>query len=182
VLLATMNNRRVVVKRYNRKSAWHALRQVLRGTRAAASWCNAHALQFDGIRTARPHLLLEQRRGWFRGTAWVVMEYVAGPTARDLFADAAPLSGGQAAARDGIAMLLRALWELRISHGDMKATNIIVSGEGPVLLDLDALHSCRTAAGARRTRHRDLRRFLENWRDRPDLQQAFATSLGPDHP
>ena len=61
VMVVRVNDRPVVVKRYNIKGRRHGLARALRATRAARAWRNAHALLFDGVPTARPLAMLEKR-------------------------------------------------------------------------------------------------------------------------
>ncbi|MDX1486824.1 MAG: hypothetical protein R3268_01390, partial [Acidiferrobacterales bacterium] len=60
---ATIDGRRVVIKRYNIKGRWHGLRRALRRTRASISWHNAHLLRFYGIDTPTPIAMIERRVG-----------------------------------------------------------------------------------------------------------------------
>ncbi|HSH40730.1 MAG TPA: hypothetical protein VK973_01240, partial [Arenicellales bacterium] len=50
-----------VVKRYNTKNRWHALRRLFRTSRAVNCWRAAERLREAGIDTPRPVAVLEER-------------------------------------------------------------------------------------------------------------------------
>jgi tRNA A-37 threonylcarbamoyl transferase component Bud32 len=176
--MATVEGKRFLVKRYNIKGFWHGVKRALRDTRAARSWRNAHLLRLRGIPTAAPVALLERRRGPLRGVAYFVSEYVEGPNCRDYFnSSAVPLEEKQATAREVLA-LIQALRRARLSHGDMKATNILLTANGPVLVDLDAMHAHRSEAAFERAHAKDVERFLRNWEGEPEVTQLFQGLSG----
>jgi tRNA A-37 threonylcarbamoyl transferase component Bud32 len=156
----SVDGRQIVVKRYNIKTAWHGIRRALRRTRAANSWQSAQLLKFFGIATANPVALIERRFGPLRGSSYFVCEYVAGPNVRH-FVASNPQDAEQIVRK--LASMLSALQSQNLSHGDLKASNIIVRGEQLVLLDLDAMREYRSPTRLRRAIARDARRLLANW-------------------
>lgn len=174
--LVPVGGRRLVVKRYNIKGFVHGVRRALRRTRAAVAWENAHRLAFYGIATAPPVALIEERFGPLRRRAYLISEAVDGSHARDFFAGQPP-DAEQRKAALAVVRLLRQLEAQQISHGDLKGTNIILGSAGPVLIDLDALRQHRLEGRFRRRRQRDLRRFLKNWQDNPQVLQLFQELL-----
>jgi streptomycin 6-kinase len=55
--------------------------------------------------------------------------------------------------------LLRRLRDCRISHGDMKHSNILIGPDGPVLTDLDAITVHRWQWTAEAGHRKDMERF-----------------------
>jgi tRNA A-37 threonylcarbamoyl transferase component Bud32 len=160
----------LVVKRYNIKGFWHGLRRCFMATRAAHSWRNAHQLFNLGIATPMPIAFLEKRFGPFRGTAYFINEYVEGPRAVDFF-KGSDLHQKLAIARE-IAEIFEKLRLARISHGDMKATNIIIHQQ-PVLVDLDAMHVHINRRRFDAAHRKDIRRFFKNWIGSPEVDALF---------
>lgn len=162
-----------VIKRYNTKNRWHAVRRLLRASRALNCWRAAGWLKRAGIHTAHPIAVLEERR-WrlLRGRSYFVCEYIGGETLSAVL-DREP----RAELIEQAARIVQRLHADGIVHGDLKATNFVVSDGRVHLLDLDAT---RRATGGRleRGRRRDLDRFLRNWRQRPDLRRQFEADLG----
>ena len=74
-------------------------------------------------------------------------------------------------------MLLRNLSESKISHGDMKATNFLMSEEGPVIIDLDAMREHKNRERFHRAFNKDMDRFMRNWADHPELAKQFKGLL-----
>ena len=184
--VVTAGARRIVIKRYNVKGFWHGLKIALRRSRAVRSWCNAHLLRMYGIATARPLAVLERRFGPLRRQAYFFAEWVDGPAADELFADASVADEVRREVAERLAKLLHKLYLLGIEHGDLKADNLKIVDRGAWLLDLDALRQYRHARSGRyRRRHaRDLRRFLQNWQDAPPVRALLESALrrvyGPD--
>jgi tRNA A-37 threonylcarbamoyl transferase component Bud32 len=173
-----VDGRRLVVKRYNMKNWRHRLSRAPRSSRAAICWRNAHRLRLYGIATAAPVAMLEERVGPLRGRAWYVAEEVVGTAAADFFADTtvAPSLREEVAVR--LVNVLRNLAGCRISHGDMKASNFIIEGDLPVVVDLDAMREHATAWHHRYRMSRDLDRFMENWRDQRETRELFERLIG----
>jgi tRNA A-37 threonylcarbamoyl transferase component Bud32 len=167
----------LVVKRYNVKNFWHGIKLSLRRSRAFRSWASAHRLLFHDILTPRPVALLENRRNRLRPVAYFLMERVDGIGANRWFPDAATTAEEKADVAARIARLLRKLLTQRISHGDLKASNILVVGKEVMLIDLDAMRSYGTERRFRRAWERDLQRFMANWQEMPELLELFEQAL-----
>lgn len=169
--------RRVVVKRYNIKHFWHGLGRAWRPSRASVAWSNAHLLQSFGIATPAPLALVERRWGPLRREAWLLTEFAEGANLREVLADSALSEAQKQEVAAQVARLLYRLRLLRIEHGDMKANNIKWVDGAPMLLDLDAmkLHGCD--AWFVRRHARDLRRFLKNWHNAPDILRIVKSAL-----
>ena len=187
VAVAQVGGREVVVKRYNIKGPLHALNRAFRPTRAATSWRNAQRLRFYDIATPRPIALVEKRFGPLRRTAYFITEFHPGEAASEFFSRNDVPQEQKRRIAERIAALIGSLRTLRLSHGDMKATNFLVSGEDVALIDLDAMHKHRSTSRAACALARDVRRFMQNWSNDPDVAGLFRTSLArhlelPDHP
>ena len=73
--------------------------------------------------------------------------------------------------------ILEKLSVVRVSHGDLKATNFVMSEQGAVLIDLDAMKEHRSQQGFKQAFNRDLQRFLKNWSEYPLLNARFSELL-----
>ncbi len=177
VALITLDGRQLVVKRYNIKNPWHAVKRALRPTRAWVSWKNTHRLALLGINTPRPVLLLERRRGPLRSTSYFVTEYVSGmdvyrllhkqPEDIQLIMDIANQFGE----------LLRIFADARLSHGDFKATNFLVANGKLSVIDIDGMRVHQSMQCFRRAFERDCKRLLKNWADLPQVFERFKARL-----
>jgi len=150
----------LVVKRYNLKSVGHALSRLWRPSRAWHSWREGHRLALLGIATPAPLALVEERLGPLRRRAWLVNKFCPGASlAEHLSADSEPPAAEAAAIADLFATLAR-LW---ISHGDLKATNLLWHAGRVWLIDLDACTQHRSEAAWCKAWRRDRARLLRNW-------------------
>ncbi|MFA7291766.1 MAG: lipopolysaccharide kinase InaA family protein [Rhodocyclaceae bacterium] len=164
----------VVIKRYNLKSVSHALSRFWRPSRAWHSWREAHRLRLFGVATPQPLALVEERFGPMRRRAWLVTEFCPGANlAGHLSADCEPPMAEAAA----ITTLFVTLHRLRISHGDLKATNLLWHAGKIWLIDLDACTQHRSDAAYRKAWARDRGRLLRNWPASSALVQWLQKTL-----
>jgi tRNA A-37 threonylcarbamoyl transferase component Bud32 len=170
-----VNGRHLVIKRYNIKGPGHALSRCWRPSRAWHSWLEGHRLGFLGIATPRPLALVEQRAGPLRGKAWLITEYCDSENLASRFHD--PDTIPPATDLDAIGALFRQLVAARISHGDLKATNLLWCGGKPHLVDLDAMRQHAGAAAFARAWKKDSARFLDNWPPGSALRCALEAVL-----
>jgi len=157
-------SQQLVVKRYNIKSMMHAWSRSLRTTRAAISWANAHRLTLLGLPTATPIALIEKRYffNMLKSHSYFVTSYIDAPDVALYFAQEKDTLKRAEVMRE-IATLFYKLYLLKLSHGDMKATNIKISNDKPVLIDLDSMQQHQATWIAKQKHARDLKRFMRNW-------------------
>lgn len=177
VAIARIDGREIVIKRYNIKSMLHGLRRAFRPTRAAISWRNAQRLRFYDIATPRPIALIERRIGPLRRVAYFLAEHSQGQDCAHFLTRADVSEERRTTVAQRIVALIERLRALNLSHGDMKATNILITADQPAFIDLDAMHKHSNATAASRALQRDLQRFMQNWNDHPALGRMFNTLL-----
>lgn len=173
VSLVQIDGRPLVIKRYNFKNSWHRIRRLFRRSRAWTSWANACRMEFLGIPSVKPVALIERRTGPIRGVAYFVTEYIEGQDALKCLRSLKKFNGEP----EALSSILRDLSDSRISHGDLKATNFVMSAQGPVILDLDVMREHRNQQLFERAFRRDLARFMQNWQGRPELVNHFEGLL-----
>lgn len=168
--------RTLVIKRYNLKNRGHALSRLWRPSRAWHSWVEGNRLRLLGIPTPAPLAVIEERWGPLRGRAWMITDYCAGPNLADhLPPDCEPPPGEAGAIRS----LFETLFRARISHGDLKATNLLWSEGELYLVDLDAMRQHRSVMAHRRAWRRDRARLLKNWPAGSALHRWLDANLPP---
>tara|TARA_Y100000815_G_C13343442_1_gene500996 strand:- start:1286 stop:2722 length:1437 start_codon:yes stop_codon:yes gene_type:complete len=158
----TQQGRELVIKRYNIKSVAHWFKRFWRPSRAWHSWLAAHRLQFLGIATPAPLAMIEQRFGPLRHRAWLITDYCAGvDLLQHLGVDGQVVPSPQTA--DAMLTLFGQLVQARISHGDLKATNLLWYQGRVSLIDLDAMKEHRSDRSWQLAWQRDRQRFIRNW-------------------
>jgi len=170
-------NADLVVKRYNIKDFSHRMKRSVARTRASRSWENAHLLGFYGIGTAKPVAMVECGWGSVFRTSYFISEYVEGISCLDLFKDYHYPEVEKEMAAGQVVDLLVQLQELHISHGDLKASNIVFADQGPVLIDLDSMREYDAPGSFQQAGSRDLQRFLRNWENNQELHSFFVSQL-----
>ena len=138
VVKVKLNGQSYIVKRYNRKSYLHQIARSLIPSRAAVSWKNGHLLEFNNIPTAKPLLMLEKRWGVFRGRSYILTEYIKGCHAFEYFEQNQVMTEREALALK-VNVLVKRLHQSGFVHGDLKAHNIWIKGDEPILIDLDGM-------------------------------------------
>jgi len=161
----TWNGREVVVKRYNHKGFIHSLRHTIKRTRARRGWLNGHRLCMLNIATPKPLAYIERRRGMLVWESYLVTEYVKGQRLYDFLRDSKTGEEERSKVTQQVRELVDELGKHRISHGDLKHTNILITDSGPVLTDLDGMkvHRFKWLFGVRQAK--DIGRFRNEVKD-----------------
>jgi len=157
------NGRDVVVKRYNHKGLFHSLRHTIKRSRARHSWLHAHRLSVLQIATAKPVAYIEQLKGLLVWKSYLVTEYIEGQQLDNFLHDEKVGRGQRVATIRRTLDMLATLQENRISHGDLKHSNILIADSGPTLIDLDAMQTHKLA-------------WTGKWKGRKYMER-FARSL-----
>ena len=169
--------RQLVIKRYNIKGFLHWLKRFWRPSRAWHSWCEGNRLAFLGIATPRPLAVLERRILWLRFQAYLITEHTAGEDIIARFASCAPDRLPPETELAALDELFAALVRERISHGDLKGTNILWQDGRWALIDLDAMQQHAGAASFAPAYAKDRARFLRNWPVDSALHRALDDRL-----
>ncbi|MFZ9023519.1 MAG: DNA gyrase subunit A, partial [Anaerohalosphaeraceae bacterium] len=137
--------RDVVVKRYNHKGLWHSLRHTLKGSRAKKCWLFGHRLKCLDIPVSKPLAFIELRHCGIIRQSYILNDFIEGRNIRDYVNQPDLDERARQQIRNKAAALVSKIVEHRITHGDLKATNILICDDQPVLIDLDSMkyHRCR---------------------------------------
>jgi len=172
-----LQDQSVVIKRYNIKDWLHGVSRAWRPSRAAASWRNAHRLQYYGMLTPQPLLMYEQRYCGMRGRAYFVSAYSPWPDALTFFQQCTDNTQREQVIHQLVTLCYQ-WYLLKVSHGDMKASNLQVTDQGKiVVIDLDSMQQHRRTQIALRAHAKDIRRLLQNWQADTSLYNALIKSF-----
>jgi tRNA A-37 threonylcarbamoyl transferase component Bud32 len=152
----------LIIKRYNIKDFRHRVSRCWRPSRASISWQGAHRLTLLGIATPQPVAIRENRNGRLRQEAYLITEFLDG---KNLQRWVLALSTGQIPSWLGkeIFRIFDTFLNSKVSHGDMKASNLIVFGKTLFIIDLDTLQWHSSEESLNQAITRDIERFMENW-------------------
>jgi serine/threonine protein kinase len=112
-----------------------------------------------GIATPKPSAYIELYKGKLIWQSYLVTEYVKGQNFYYFLRDDKTKDQRRLNAIQQVEDLLDKMGKYRITHGDLKHTNILITEDGPVLTDLDGIkvHRCNWTHKIRHTK--DLQRF-----------------------
>lgn len=168
-----VNGKKLVIKRYNMKNPLHALNRAFRSSRALNCWRQALRLESYRIPTASPVAMVEKRFGPLRSRAYFITEYVEGENLQNL-AETKKLSPEQwAKIATEFQVLFMQFAMLKMSHGDFKSSNFIITNLKPNILDLDAMQVHGNQWFWQKAAKRDYARFMQNWTSLPHLMKLF---------
>lgn len=154
-------DRDIVAKRYNNKGFIYSLRHTIKGSRAKHCWVNAHILNTLQIATPRPLAFIEQRRGALVWQSYLITEFTEGQRLYDFFKENHDQNERAETVRL-IDKLLEKLAKFRITHGDLKFTNILIKNNCLVLTDLDAMMIHKLSWIYKYHRSKDMKCFAQN--------------------
>ena len=157
----TWNGKDVVVKRYNHKGFIHSLRHTIKRSRAHRGWLHGHRLGMLGIATPKPLAYIEQLKKKLLWKSYLVTEYVEGQKLHDFLRNSNITSEQRLMVTQQIKKLLDKMGKHRITHGDLKYTNILITDNGPVLTDLDGMKVHKWGWTYKISRAKDLQRFTQ---------------------
>ena len=182
VVKANFDGQELVIKRYNMKNAWHRMRRMLRYTRAQRSWRLAQKLCLFNVNTALPVAYLESNWLGVRGKSYFVMKYIPGNDVKSYLAEFEQEPYAAANVMQRVANLLMSLTKLDVTHGDLKATNIIINEHGhPYLIDLDGAIEHLSLAGLHRAWRSERKRFMRNFEDLPAISEVLNRLMRSHH-
>jgi tRNA A-37 threonylcarbamoyl transferase component Bud32 len=156
----TWNNKNIVVKRYDNKGFIHSLRHTIKKSRACKGWLYAHLLGALNIDTPKALAYIEQRRGLLVWQSYLVTQYIEGENLWLFLRDDEVAERRKKDVIQQVVRLLEKLWKSRITHGDLKHTNILITENGPVLTDLDGMMVHRWELLYRAKLAKDVKRFI----------------------
>jgi tRNA A-37 threonylcarbamoyl transferase component Bud32 len=158
----TWKGKDVVVKRYNHKGFIHSLRHTIKGSRARRAWIHAHRLGMLEIATPKPLAYIEHLIGKLVWKSYLVTEYVQGKEFYFFLEDKSDSQEELSTVIREVIDLLDKMGKYKISHGDLKHSNILITKNGPTITDLDGMKVHRFNLTYRARRNKDIARFLSS--------------------
>jgi len=160
-----------ILKRYNARSALHTFSRAFRKTRAKRCWQRSFDFACAGINVAAPVLMYEQRIGPVRLDAYFLCEKLYGSELLSV------LPTMDKEEQQSVFKQMKRVFEkmrtYKLTHGDLKATNIMwVNGE-LFFIDLDAARKHSVNNTWAHSHAKDRKRFMKNWQNHPELLRLF---------
>jgi len=172
-----INGQYYVLKRYNIKKPIHSIIRGFKWSRAAVSWRNGLLLEMLGIPTAKSYVLIEERVGALRRRSFLLSEYIDAPQAWDIYEGDSYSEQDKIEWAEKIYGLFMLLKQSQISHGDLKAQNILCPPNGALFIDLDGMKSKQSPKGFNRQFNKDINRFHISWPEKWKFNPYFFDRL-----
>ncbi|MBP9721980.1 MAG: hypothetical protein KBD64_02345 [Gammaproteobacteria bacterium] len=181
VYLINFNNNKFVIKYYLPgsflKQFARTLKSYLRLPRAVNSWCFANLLEQVNINTPSPIASIVFKKWFLLQDSFYIMSYsenlgLANLSDTDLYTNTN--TNININIIEQIISLLENLKTLRISHGDLKAANLVLENGQLVVLDLDAMRKYRTNYFFKFSWQKDIKRILRCYKETPELYNLLA--------
>jgi tRNA A-37 threonylcarbamoyl transferase component Bud32 len=173
--VVTVDNFKLVVKRYNVKNIWHSLKKCLRQSRALRSWSNSHYLLSNGILTPQPVAIVIKRFGCWRKETYFITEYLEGIRGSDFFERTNQSQTVWENAVQKVKALLKQMEQALITHDDFQHRNMIVCNDIIALLDLDHMRIHKHKGWWFKLNYRkDIEHFVRLLGVNPEAQRIFA--------
>jgi len=183
VAIVEVDDRRLVLKRYNVKGFWHGLKRLLQRNRAWRSWKNSLYLEKLGIATPRAVAVVMKQGGAIRREAYFLAEHVAGLSGHDVFYKKNYSADELKKIIGHIGKLLTRLYAARVSHDDFHHNNMVFLDGVPVLLDLDHMRIHRwNSVWFRHNFQKDIRNFLRVLSEINPAASEMAGKIFPRFP
>ena len=163
-----------VLKYYHKRGLHHLINYKLSKTRALQAWEGANILHSHKISVAQPIALIEETKHALPARSLLVLQHVEG-TPLDQFVKN---SNSTASELENVVSTLRhyftVMYEHKITHGDLKANNILVSESlTPYFIDFDGTQQHTKDSSFLKNWEADKRRFLKNWQTSPETAEVF---------
>lgn len=178
VVKITINQREIIVKRHNMKHVFHQLRRYVRTTRALKVWRLANKLNLFAIPVAKPIGFLEKRFMGLHSRSYYFSECLEGVALGDFVRQYRHDEVRIANVAAKITTLLKNITKLKIAHGDLKETNILLTkNDDPILIDFDAAAEHSSVTRLKQAWKRDINRLLKNFHNEPIVAKKFKEAL-----
>lgn len=178
VVKITINDLDIIVKRHNMKHMLHQLRRYVRTTRALKVWRLANKLNLFGIPVAKPIGFLEKRFMGLHSRSYYFSACLDGIALGDFVRQNRHDEARIARVAARITTLLKNISKLKIAHGDLKETNILLNKDDePILIDFDAAVEHSSVARLKQAWKRDVNRLLKNFHNEPIVAKKFREAL-----
>ncbi len=167
---------KVVVKRYNTKNIWHLLRRNFQTSRALNCFQMSKSFIEAGVPVAESLASVESTSGPFKGKSWFVTKFLDGKPLMPYLQEN-PDSKSVDRVVIQIKQAFKILLKHKLSHGDMKATNLVMVGDTLHFIDLDGAKGHQFRWKHRQAVQKDANRFMKNWQNNPMLKEKFGLAL-----
>lgn len=178
VIKFKLDDRIFIIKRHNMKHWLHRLRRYVRTTRALKVWRLTNKLDLFTVPVAKPIAFLEKRILGLHTNSYYFSEVLEGISLGEYVQEHRHDEERIGEAVRRVINLMKNITKLKIAHGDLKETNVLLTQSGnPVLIDYDTAHEHSSLTRLKQAWQRDVRRLLRNFINEPVVTKKIKEAL-----
>ena len=171
----------VIIKHYKTPGLRRRVRFAFSKSRCMQNWHMSELCHSLGLAVPKFIFVAEERWVGLPGRSLSIMEYIKGIPLHLWATNESRTATEIREVAVNLAKEIDRLSNAMITHGDCKASNIIVTGDHqPYFVDLDGAIQHRSRSAFRKAYFRDARRFRANWLQ-DDTGELFSNVFS-DHP
>lgn len=164
-------------KLYRKPSVKQLLRSSIGQNQASNSWSYAQQLLSHGIATPEPLAYLEQRVMGVCPRAWYICRFEEGINCDSYFLHSPTFTPAMRNMVFSIVELFVNLQENQFTHGNLKASKLLISNNKPLILGLENMQYHSDYQKAKRLWQQEIIMFMESWRERFDIDKQFRLAF-----
>lgn len=172
----------IVVRRDNDVNTATFIKRSFRKSRSRKIWDNDRHMRRLGLNTIKPIALIEDYSFFVRTKSYVVCEYINGMTLKAYFSDPTISALKKEKIAATLVKSIHKWHALGITHGDPKASNIMIQEEDIYFIDTEDIGIYRTAWRKRHAIARDNYIILHNWQAYPEHRDHWVRQFLADFP
>ncbi len=159
VACVTIADKKLVIKRYNHKNFWHALKLQFRESHALRSFWYAHFLRKLNIKTIKPVAVIQKQSGVIKKATYFISEYLDGMKGCEYFHDNSQQEQHWPKTIEAVVMMFGAMKQNQLYHGDFHFGNLVIVNHEPYLLDFDRIAQVKSKKKFNKLRKKDVVNF-----------------------
>lgn len=175
------NRLNIVIRKDNFASILKYLKRVIRKSRSRKIWDKGHLIKDFGLKTINPIALIEDYTCFVRTGSYVVSEYIDGMTLREYFCNPNISDSDKNIIASRLVQDIYRWHALGITHGDPKASNILVREDDIYLIDAEDIKISKNKWSKVHAITRDKYIILHNWQKYPEQREAWIRKFVLEH-
>jgi heptose I phosphotransferase len=168
-----LDGKRIFIKRYQVKSAWHLVRKIFSQSRAFNSWIAIHWLRAVNISTVEPILIYEKLNFFTSLDAYLITSEIKG----EILSDVCKENMKDALIVARINSLFKRLKWIGFNHGDAKTSNFFLDKDNLIVFDLDISRRRTSSFMIEKKINKDKDRLIKSVEDNLGLHTALSKRL-----
>ncbi len=167
----------VAARYYFKSTLKKKISSTVRQSEACVSWFYGHHLMVNQIRTPAPLAMMEERKIGVCLRSWYLSESDDSIDCESYYVHNQSITPAMANIVSAIVDLFISLRECHLSHGNIKAGNILISPTGPSLTGNEKMAFHANARKAEKMFRYDIETFMDSWDEKYSVYKHFKQAF-----